>query len=111
MKPQPLICSKFHRTTLAECTQWVERFRHSGLTQREFSAQHGVGFSTLSRWLRQEKRRPAEAALLRLQEVPLQAILGGGPVWAAEIILQAGTTVRLAQSVAAPLLQRWLGRR
>ena len=103
--------SRLHRTTAAERAQWVERFRHSGLTQREFAAQRGLGFSTLGRWLGQTPRPPVQAVPPRWQEVPLQAVLGGAPAWAAELVLQDGTTLRLAPAVASSLLQRWLGRR
>ena len=51
--------NRIPRTTPEQRAQWVRRYRQSGLTQRTFAAQHGIGWSTLVRWLRD----PAPAAV------------------------------------------------
>src|SRR5665811_417122 len=103
--------NRIPRTTPKQRAQWVRRYRRSGLTQRIFAAQHGIGWSTLVRWLRD----PATAAVDPpappcLHEVPLSSLLGTSP-WAAEITFAEGTTLRLASALAGSLLQPWLSAR
>lgn len=38
------------RYTAEERNQWVERYVQSGLTQREFAANHRLGLSNLQHW-------------------------------------------------------------
>ncbi|MGO8680689.1 MAG: IS66 family insertion sequence element accessory protein TnpA [Limisphaerales bacterium] len=47
----------------------LARFHQSQLTQNDFATQHGVGLSTLSKWLRLE--RDAVPAKVKFQEVRL----------------------------------------
>jgi len=103
--------NRIPRTTLEQRTQWVWRYRQSGLTQRAFAAKHGIGWSTLVRWLRESATATViPPAPPRFQEVPLSSVLGTAP-WAAEIAFADGTTVRLASALASSLLQPWLAAR
>ncbi len=109
MKRNTQAATRSPRTTPSERLRWLQRFRESGLTQREFAAINGLGLSTLGRWLRlNDSRTKGEAASPRLQEIPLQAILSPDRSWAAEVVLKDGTTLRLAEPVAAALLGKWL---
>ena len=47
------------RTTSAERLQILETFRLSGLTQKEFARQNGIGLSTFYAWMGKSRRRDA----------------------------------------------------
>ena len=68
----------------------LARFHESQSTQSEFATQHGVGLSTLSKWLRLE--RDAVPAKVAFQEVRLPS-----PVkhWPIEVVSPQGWIVRL----------------
>lgn len=71
----------------------LARYHRSRLGQREFAARHGVGLSTLGKWLEQE--RAAGQPSISFKEV----MLPNSPMqWALEIVNPQGWTVRLAQS-------------
>jgi transposase-like protein len=68
----------------------LARFHESQFTQSEFAAQHGVGLSTLSKWLRLERDGvPAKVAFQKMQ-LP-------SPVkpWPIEVVSPQGWMVRL----------------
>ena len=44
--------------TAAEKAQIVAAYLHSDLTQKEFAARQGIGFSTFQRWLREPAPAP-----------------------------------------------------
>jgi transposase-like protein len=71
--------------------QWLlARFRESQLTQRDFAHRHGVGLSTLSKWLRVEST--SAAPRVKFQEV----VLPNTPLrYAVEVVSPQGWTVRL----------------
>lgn len=96
--------SSRRRYTAAERSDWVARFRQSGLTQRGFAAQHGLGVANLQRWVAGKfKQTPAFA------EVPLPALHTPGS-WAAEIVQPNGTTLRLTNAVSPTLVKQLLRR-
>ena len=100
--------NRYPQTTSEQRAPWILRYQQSGLTQRAFASEHGIGLSTLGRWLRDRVPTAVEPpALPRLQEVPLSSLLGTLS-WAAEITFADGTTVRLTGEVADRLLQPWL---
>ena len=94
-----------HRT--AEQRQTILRdYRASGLTQREFADQAGVGLSTLQLWLR---RSGSEPGFIRLPPVswvcgpaaPYRLHLGGGRM------LEIGSGFRAEElAVLLPLLRQ-----
>jgi hypothetical protein len=93
----------------AERTQWIERYRRSGQSQRTFAATHGLKLSQLRYWIyspapKAEGRNTAP----RLQEVHFNGWPAAG-CWSAEIALPSGPTIRLDATLArvliAPLLQ------
>jgi transposase-like protein len=65
-------------------------FHESQLTQSEFATQHGVGLSTLSKWLRLE--RNAIPTKVKFQEVRLPSLAARCPV---EVVSPKGWIVRL----------------
>ena len=44
--------NRFPQTTCEQRAHWILRYHQSGLTQRAFASEHGIGLSTLGRWLR-----------------------------------------------------------
>jgi transposase-like protein len=68
----------------------VTRFHRSRLTQRDFATRHGVGLSTLSKWLRLE--RDAIPAKVKFHEVRLPNLI---PRWPIEVVSPQGWIVRL----------------
>jgi transposase-like protein len=57
------------RKTAQERQRLVARFHESQMTQRDFAVRHGIGMSTLSKWLRVESE--ATPAPVKFQEVKL----------------------------------------
>jgi len=68
----------------------LARFHESQLTQRDVAGRHGVGFSTLSKWLRVESETPSPP--VKFQEVKLPNM----PLrYQVEVVSPQGWTVRL----------------
>ena len=63
------IGSAHRRRTPEQRQRLVTRFRQSQLTQREFAARHGIGLSTLGKWLQCEGK--ATLPPVKFQEVRL----------------------------------------
>jgi len=78
------------RKTSDERQRLVARFHESQMTQRDFAALHGIGLSTLSKWLRVEvKPKPP---CVKFQEV----VMPNTPLlYAVEVVSPQGWTVRL----------------
>jgi len=68
----------------------LARFQESQLTQRDFAGKHGVGLSTLSKWLRVESE--AAPAPMKFQEVTLPKM---PPRYQVEVVSPQGWIVRL----------------
>jgi transposase-like protein len=78
------------RKTAQERQRLVARFHESQMTQRDFAVRHGIGMSTLSKWLRVESE--ATPAPVKFQEVKLPNM----PLrYAVEVVSPQGWTVRL----------------
>jgi transposase-like protein len=78
------------RRTSKQRQRLLARFHQSQLTQREFATQHGIGMSTLSKWLRLE--RDATPPKVKFQEVRLPNPTSRWPV---EVVSPQGWIVRL----------------
>jgi transposase-like protein len=78
------------RWTRKQRLRLLASFHESQLTQHDFATQHGVGLSTLSKWLRLE--RDAVPAEVKFQEVRLPAPTSRWPV---EVVSPQGWIVRL----------------
>ena len=81
------------RRTPKQRQQLLARYHQSQLTQREFAARHGIGYSTLSKWLRLE--RDVGPAKVSFQEVRLP---NPTPRWPVEVVSPQGWIVRLQNS-------------
>jgi transposase-like protein len=68
----------------------LARFHESQLTQRDFAGRHGVGLSTLSKWLRVESEAPPPP--MKFQEVTMPKI---SQRYAVEVVSPQGWTLRL----------------
>ena len=78
------------RKTAQQRQRLVTRFHKSQLTQRQFAAQHGIGLSTLSKWLRCEGKKSLPP--VKFQEVSLPSPT---PHLGVEVISPNGWVVRL----------------
>lgn len=91
----------------AQIAKWIERYRASGLSLKQFAAAHQIPPGRLHYWIYQKQCHSslAEGSLPgTFRELPLAELLGAAS-WAAEIRLPTGITVRVAAS-AAPV---WIG--
>ena len=91
------------RWTRKQRQELLARFHESQFTQSEFAIQHGVGLSTLSKWLRLE--RDGVSAKVAFQEVRLP-----NPVkpWPIEVVSPQGWIVRLHNDSDVQLLPELL---
>ena len=78
------------RWTTKQRQRLLARFHESQLTQRDFAGKHGVGLSTLSKWLRVESEAPSPP--MKFQEVTLPNV---SQRYAVEVVSPQGWTVRL----------------
>jgi len=81
------------RWTAKQRQRFLARFHQSQLTQRDFATRHGVGLSTLSKWLRVENEKGSPPVKFR------EVILPNTPMpYAVEVVSPQGWTVRLQNS-------------
>jgi transposase-like protein len=85
--------SSRQRLTSAQRQRLLTRYHQSKLTLKQFATQHGVGLSTLSKWLRLE--RDAVPPKVKFQEVQLP---NPSSRWPIEIVSPQGWIVRLQNS-------------
>jgi transposase-like protein len=91
------------RRTPKQRQRLVTRFHRSRLTQRDFAARHGIGLSTLNKWLRLE--RDAVPAKVKFQEVRLPTPT---PRWPIEVVSPQGWIIRLQNSSEVQALPQLL---
>ena|SRR6516225_5678373 len=99
--------------TPEEKAAWARRFCESGLSLRKFSAQHGLHWNALWRWVNhREKALQKEKQLLEAQIVEFTEIklLASGPVpgWAGEIFFPGGRVLRFSKEVPASTIEQLL---
>ena len=85
---KPLLAGR--RKTTQQRQRLVTCFHQSQLTQRQFATRHGIGLSTLSKWLRRESKQSSPP--VKFQEVVLPTTT---PHWAVEVVSPQGWVVRL----------------
>jgi hypothetical protein len=101
-----------HRTPEARA-EWARLFCESGLSLRKFSAQHGLHWHALWRWVdTREKALKAEKAALEAQiveftEIKMHASMPT-PDWAAEISFPDGRVLRFSKEVPASTIEQLL---
>jgi transposase-like protein len=91
------------RKTAQQRQRLVTLFHQSQLTQRDFAARHGVGLSTLGKWLHREGKK-------RLPPVKFHEVALPNPVprWAVEVVSPKGWIVRLQNGVELQTLPQLL---
>ena len=102
------------RHTPQQRAELLTGYRRSGLSPRDFVQYHGLGLSTLTQWLREERltgvQPPERNGSVSFQEVNLSPPFGTAS-GAAEVALADGTVLRLSAQAAATwvtsLLQAW----
>lgn len=98
MKRQPPDFRSRHRHTPRQRTELLTQYRRSGLSQRDFVQSHGLGLSTLTQWLRQERlsgiQPDGRNGAVPFQEVSLRPQFSSTG-WAAEVALRDGAVLRL----------------
>jgi len=67
-----------HHKTPAQKTEILASYEQSGLSSRDFAAQHDISFSTLQRWTLKSQLGKADASRTRLVEVPNLFAAGPG---------------------------------
>jgi transposase-like protein len=83
-------------STVAERRQMAELFDKSGMTQKDFAAEHRLTLSTLTRWLRATRggrgndQQQANTAGVQFHSLAFPA----AAAWTAEVQLPNGATVR-----------------
>ena len=91
------------RWTSKERHRLLARFHQSQLTQRAFATRHGLGLSTLGKWLRVEGQ--ATLPLVKFQEV----VLPHTPLcYAVKVVSPQGWIVRLQNSSEVQTLPQLL---
>ena len=83
--------------------QFLAAFHESKMTQRDFANSHGVGLSTLSKWLRLERK--VAPAKVKFREVGL---LNPPSTWPVEVVSPQGWIVRVQNGSAVEILPELL---
>jgi transposase-like protein len=87
------------RRTPQQRAELLTQYRRSGLSQRDFVQFHGLGLSTLTKWLRAERltgvKPPGRNNSVPFQEVNLSPQFRPAG-WAAEVALADGAVLRLS---------------
>jgi len=91
------------RWTAEQRQQFLADFHQNKTTQRDFAVRHGVGLSTLSKWLRLERK--IVPAKMKFQEVRLP----NPPArWPVEVVSPQGWIVRLQNGSDVQILSELL---
>jgi transposase-like protein len=91
------------RRTTKQRQRLLARYHRSQSSVKEFAAQHGVGMSTLSKWLRLE--RDASTPEVKFQEIQLPSPTSRCPV---EVVSPQGWIVRLQNGSDVQMLPQLL---
>ena len=81
--------------------QFLADFHQSKVNQTEFANTHGIGLSTLHKWLRQERNTPP--AKVKFQEIRVPAPASRWPV---EVVSPQGWIVRIENGAAVKMLPK-----
>ena len=76
----------------------IDRYRSSGLTQRQFAGENKIRLGTFQQWLLRERKKTfRNGSGNGFREVPLSTILSPDR-WSAELVLGASLSLRLSHS-------------
>jgi len=93
-----------------EKAQWARRFVESGLSLREFSAQNGLGYMTLWRWVnkaREQEVGATDSPPPAFTEIKLLPAVEPAR-WVAEWSLPNGAVLRVSKEVPPAVLEQFL---
>ena len=99
--------------TPQERSEWARLFCESGLSLRAFSAQHGLHWCALWRWVNtrkkvlQKEKKLLEAQIVEFTEIKLLAN-APTPDWAGEISFRDGKVLRFSKEVPASTIEQLL---
>jgi transposase-like protein len=91
------------RWTSGQRERFLADFHQSDLTQRDFAVRHGVGLSTLGKWLRDEGK--ATFPPVKFQEVRLP---NPSSRWLVEVVSPQGWVVRVQNGSDVRMLPQLL---
>jgi hypothetical protein len=95
--------SRRRRWSSEQQQQCLVAFHESKMTQRDFASSHGVGLSTLNKWLRLGST--AVPAKVKFREVGL---LNPASTWPVEVVSPQGWIVRIQNGSAVKMLPELL---
>jgi transposase-like protein len=93
-----------------EKAQWARRFVESGLSLREFSAQNGLGYVSLWRWVNKARGQgvgAADSPAAAFTEIKLLPATEPAH-WVAEWSWPNGAVLRISKEVPAAVLEQLL---
>jgi hypothetical protein len=89
------------RTSAAQRAHLVKLFQRSGLSRVAFAERHGVGVSTLGKWLTDARATSCRAAPVVFREMRLAGIASATAIpWAMEVEGVGGLTVRCREALS-----------
>jgi|SRR5215472_523921 len=105
--------AEYIQSTPEERAEWARRFCESGLSLRKFSAQHGLHWHALWRWVNRRERaleREKEALQAQIVEFTEIKLLASTPApdWAGEISFPGGRVLRFSREVPASTIEQLL---
>jgi len=106
-------CSRYIYTPAEQREEWARRFSESGLSLRKFSAEHGLHWYSLWRWVDRRRQLPkqgsvAESGPETLEFAEVKLPVGEEVKWVAELSLPDGRVIRLSKDVPASMLEQLL---
>lgn len=97
--------------TADQKAELVQKFLQSGLGLREFSRQHGIGYTSLYRWVKKEQGgitlRPTRPRGVDFTELKLPARVETSE-WAVELTLPNGTVLRMTKDTPPAIVEQLL---
>jgi len=94
----------------AQRQRLLAAYHRSGLSQKAFTQRHGIGYSTLTQWLRKERTQcspEVQAPALGLTEVKVDGVMSSTSAWI-EVINPQGWMVRAPAWLPATTLSQLL---
>lgn len=97
--------------TTEQKAELAKKFLQAGLSLREFSRQQGIGYKSLSRWVRKEQavvaKPPTSTRPIDFTEIKLPA-QASRTDWAVELSLPNGTVLRMTKDTPPTLVEQLL---
>jgi len=92
---------RLKRLTSQERAELIDRYRVSGMTQKQFAEENQIRLGTFQQWLlRERKKASPNGSVNGFRQIPLSAIISPDR-WSAELVL--GTSLSLRLNSSAPV--------